>query len=178
MSKCVRCGNSFLMRRKVTLKDALICGKCYNELGFDNYLISESYRWDDIKDGYEAYRERENQKYWITEAEKRGLTVPHYRRLFSSGATDMEVKIFATIYALLDDEGKDADAIEISSGDNGSLNLSVDGEIFLSYKADGGVKWICFENESPEKIRISGAGRMNSLAPKIMQSFNSVYASK
>ena len=175
MSKCVRCGNSFLMRRKVKLKDALICGKCYNELGFDDYLISDSYRWDDIKDGYAAYRERENQKYWTQEAEKRGLTLPHYRQLFSLGATDMEVKIFATIYALLNDEGKDADAIEISSGDNGSVNLSVNGEIFISYKADGGVKWISFENG--EKIRIGGAGRMNSLSPRIIQAFDSAYPS-
>lgn len=175
MAKCVRCGNSFLMRRKVTLKDALICGKCYNELGFDNYLISDSYRWDDIKDGYETYRDRENQKYWSKEAEKRGLNVPHYRQLFSLGATDMEVKIFATIYALLNDEGKDADAIEISSGDNGSVNLSVNGEIFISYKADGGVKWIAFENG--EKIRIGGAGRMNSLSPRIIQAFDSAYPS-
>lgn len=177
MSKCVRCGNSFLMRRKVKLKDALICGKCYNELGFDNYLVSDVYKWDDIKDGYDAYRDRENQKYWISEAEKRGLTVPHYRRLFSSGATDMEVKIFATIYAILVDEGKDADAIDISSGDDGSLSLSVDGTIFITYKADGGVKWIVFENESPEKIRIAGAGRMNSLSPRIIQSFDSAYPS-
>lgn len=175
MSKCVRCGNSFLMRRKVTLKDALICGKCYNELGFDNYLISDTYRWDDIKDGYDAYRDRENQKYWIKEAEKRGLTLPHYRQLFSLGATDMEVKIFASIYAQLNDEGKDADAIEISSGDNGSVNLSVNGEIFISYKADGGVKWIAFENG--EKIRIGGAGRMNSLSPRIIQAFDSTYPS-
>lgn len=177
MSKCVRCGNSFLMRRKVTLKDALICGKCYKELGFDNYLISDTYRWDDIKDGYDAYRDRENQKYWIKEAEKSGLTLPHYRQLFSLGATDMEVKIFATIYALLNDEGKAADAIEISSGDNGSINLSVNGEIFISYKADGGVKWIVFENESPDKIRIGGAGRMNSLSPRIIQAFDSAYPS-
>lgn len=175
MSKCVRCGNSFLMRRKVTLKDALICGKCYNELGFDNYLVSNTYRWDDIKDGYDAYRERENQKYWTQEAEKRGLNVPHYLKLNSLGATDMEVKIFASIYAQLNDEGKDADAIEISSGDNGSLNLSVNGEIFISYKADSGVKWIAFEDG--EKIRIGGAGRMNSLSPRIIQAFDSAYPS-
>lgn len=87
----------------------------------------------------------------------------------------MEVKIFATIYALLNDEGKDADAIEISSGDNGSVNLSIDGEIFISYKADGGVKWIAFENG--EKIRIGGAGRMNSLSPRIIQAFDSAYPS-
>lgn len=78
---------------------------------------------------------------------------------------------------LLYDEGKDADAIDISSGDDGSLSLSVDGTIFITYKADGGVKWIVFENESPEKIRIAGAGRMNSLSPRIIQSFDSAYPS-
>lgn len=173
MANCVRCGSSFLMKRKVKLKDALICGKCYNELGFDNYLISEMYKWDDIKDGRDAYNDRQNREYWEKEAKKHGLTSPHYRQLTSIGATDMEEKIFVSIYALLKDEGKDADVIEVTSGDNGSVCLSVDGTVFITYKADGGVKWIVFENESPEKIRISGAGRMNSLTPRIVQAFDS-----
>lgn len=173
MSNCVRCGSSSIIRRKVKLKDAIICGKCYKELGFDNYLMPDLYKWDDIKDGYDAYRERENQKYWAGEAEKRGLALPHFRKLNSLGATDMEVKIFASIYAQLKDEGKDTDAVEISSGDNGSLNLSVDGGIFLSYKADGGVKWIALADDF-EKIRIGGAGRINSLAPRIIEAFDKV----
>lgn len=172
MEKCIRCNGSFLTRRKVKLKDAVICGKCYNELGFDNYIISSSYKWDDIKDGYEKYRERENRLYWIKEASKCGLTLPHYRQLNSISATDMEVKIFKAIYAILEDEGKDVDTIEISSGNNGSVSLSVDGTIFITYKADSGVKWIVFENESPEKIRIAGAGRMNSFAPRIVDAFD------
>lgn len=175
MDKCVRCNNSFLMRRKVKLKDALICGKCYNELGFDNYLISELYRWDDIKNGREAYWELENQKSLKKEADKQGLSVPHYRQLTKIGATDMEVKIFASIYALLKDEGKDADTVEIALGDNGSVLLSIDGIIFITYKADGGIKWINFENEDTEKIRIGGAGRMSSLAPRIVEAFNYAY---
>lgn len=171
MSKCIRCGNSFLMHRKVKLKDAFLCGKCYKELGFDNYLISESYKWDEIKDGYEAYQERKNREFWEGEAHKKGLTLPHFSALNKIGATDTEVKIMSSIYAILKDEGKDAGLIEISAGDNGSVNLSVDGEIFLSYKADGGVKWISFGDE---KIRIGGAGRTNSLAPRIIEAFDKV----
>ena len=172
MAKCERCGASFFGRRKVKLKDAYICGKCYNELGFDNYLVSDIYTYNEIKDGYEAYWERKNRAYWQNEADKLGLNVEHYKKLNSIGATDLEKKIFGAIYALLCDEEKDADKIEISLGDNGSVCLSVDGVVFITYKADSGVKWIVFENESREKIRIGGAARMNTLAPRIVEAYN------
>lgn len=180
MPKCIRCGKSTILKGHVALKDSAICTPCFLGLGFklnETGYAKTLYTYDDIKDGKAAMQEREtaerNRRYWESEAEKVGLTVPHYRQLYSLDATDMEKKILAQIYAILEDEDKDTEIIDITSGKNGSICLSVDGTIFITYKADSGVKWIVFENESPEKIRIAGAGRMNSLAPRIIQAYES-----
>ena len=63
MAKCVKCGGSFLTRGRIRLKDADICFKCFESLGFerkDGIYNGKQYRWDDIKDGYYAYRAKEN----------------------------------------------------------------------------------------------------------------------
>lgn len=64
MSKCIRCGGSFLTRRKVQLKDAEICGKCFKELGFDksDLLTASVYAYDEIKDGRDAYYQNKRNK--------------------------------------------------------------------------------------------------------------------
>ena len=179
MSKCVRCGKSTFIRGHVSLKDSAICSPCFLSLGFkfgDSALAKSLYSYDDIKDGREKMEERRtaewNQKYIQECADKFDLTVPHYRQLSKIHATDMERKIFSKIYAVLKDDGRDADLIDITLGERGSVCLSLNGTVFITYKADEGVKWIVFENESPEKIRIAGAGRMNSLAPRITAAFD------
>lgn len=57
MAKCIRCGSSFLTRRRIKLKDAEICGNCFKELGFDksDLLTAAVYPYDSIKDGKQAY---------------------------------------------------------------------------------------------------------------------------
>jgi len=64
MSKCIRCGSSFLTRRKVKLKDAEICGKCFKELGFgkSDLLIAAIYPYVAIKDGKTAYYANKRKK--------------------------------------------------------------------------------------------------------------------
>lgn len=64
MSKCIRCGSSFLTRRKVQLKDAEICGKCFKELGFDksDLLTASIYPYGAIKDGKTAYYANKRKK--------------------------------------------------------------------------------------------------------------------
>lgn len=179
MKKCARCGASFLTHMKITLKDAFICGKCAKELGFDRdfYLTSSIYTYDEIKDGREALFNRQIQERIYQsdkeEAYKLGITVKQFRQLEATGPTSMETKIFSTICAILRDEDRDPDLIDVALGDNGSLLLMVDGVIFIRYKSDSGVKWIVFENESEEKIRIAGAARLNSLAPRIAKAYDS-----
>lgn len=64
MSKCIRCGSSFLTRRKVQLKDAEICGKCFKQLGFDksDLLTAAIYPYEAIKDGKAAYYANKRKK--------------------------------------------------------------------------------------------------------------------
>lgn len=70
MSKCIRCGSSFLTRRKVQLQDAEICGKCFKELGFDksDLLTAAIYPYEAIKDGKTAYYANKRKKALIDEA--------------------------------------------------------------------------------------------------------------
>lgn len=179
MSNCIRCGGSFLTRMKLKLSDGYICRKCFNELGFDKsyYMISNVYSYEDIKDGFDAYYLKQSEKrakeYYFSESRKLGIAPEQFRQLEDAGPTEMEIKIFSTIAAILRDDGRDPDAIDIGLGENGSLRLMLNGEVFIRYKADGPVKWITFVNESDEKIRISGAGRMNSYASRIVQSYDS-----
>ena len=100
MAKCVRCGKSFLGRLKIKLKDAEICGKCYDELGFDpktGINIGSLYKWDDIKDGYDAMRDRENAKKQVQEAANIGLNLKLYRQLHKAQATDPEIRLMSAI---------------------------------------------------------------------------------
>lgn len=102
MAKCIKCGGSFLTRRKVKLKDALICGNCYRDLGFTNYLVSESYSFDDIKDGYDAYWKKKRKEEIKEQLKASGFSVKiagvnDYPEV---NPTDGEQKIFDYIKAL------------------------------------------------------------------------------
>lgn len=98
MSKCIRCGGSFLTRFKIKLKDAYICRNCAMELGFpkDFYLRSSSYSWDDIKDGREAYLLRMRKKE-IKDQVITGFKMAHYGERRELECTDEEREIFDII---------------------------------------------------------------------------------
>ena len=179
MAKCVRCGKSFFGRIKIKLADAEICSKCYDELGFDHktgLYIGSTYKWNDIKDGYDAMREKENTKRLAIEAADAGLNLKLYKQLNAAGATDPEKRLLGAICSVLADEGRDIDVIDTALGDNGSLLLMIDGVVFIEYKSDSGVKWIRFDNEGEEKIRITGPARINAMANRIVAAYDSVTA--
>ena len=84
MAKCIKCGKSFFGRIKIKLADAEICSKCYDELGFDHktgLYIGSTYKWSDIKDGYDVMRDRENAKRFAKNAAEVGLIPKHYKQL-------------------------------------------------------------------------------------------------
>lgn len=179
MAKCMKCGKSFFGRIKIKLADAEICSKCYDELGFDHktgLYIGSTYKWNDIKDGYDVMRDRENAKRLAKNAAEVGLIPKHYKQLNDAGATDPEIRILSAISALLSDEKRDVDVIDVALGDNGSLLLMIDGVVFIEYKSDSGVKWIRFENEGEEKIRITGPARINAMASRVVVAYDSAVA--
>ena len=176
MSKCVRCGGSFLTRGRIKLADADICFKCYDALGFDHktgIYVGRSYSWDQIKDGFDAMMARKHLKQAEKDAQEAGLPLRLYRQVSQVDSTPMEVKIMSAICAVLQDEGRDVDVMDAALGHNGSLMLMIYGVVFIEYKASDGVKWIRFCNEGDDKLRIAGAGRMNSLAPRIVAAYDS-----
>lgn len=65
MGKCARCGKDAFLFKNFKLKDGEICKKCFRALGFDKSydLITESYSYDEIKDGLdEMYRKKNEEK--------------------------------------------------------------------------------------------------------------------
>lgn len=99
MSKCIRCGGSFLTRFKIKLKDAYICGKCAKELGLekDFYKKSVAYSYDDIKDGWDAYLNRNR----IKPSPSVPFRMAHYGEERDVMATDGELEIYNKLIEIL-----------------------------------------------------------------------------
>lgn len=182
--KCARCGKGIgVVRRGQPIADGYICYGCLDEMGYDNKEFKRSAkRWtlsyQDLKDGPAAYYEKSakefSDKYDAGEAAKFGIDLTHYKQLDSAQATENEIKIFAAICSVLADDGYDVDPLHIEPGTNGSLMIMLDDAVMMEYKSEPSVKWIRFPNESEEKIRIGGVGRINSLAPRISAAYEAV----
>lgn len=176
MAKCVKCGKGFLTRGRIKLANADICFSCFDALGFDHktgIYSGNLYKWEDIKDGYEAMMARKHDEQRRKDASALGVTVEQLRSLSDMSATDMEKNIMAKICDILRDEDRDTSVIRADLGGGGSVMLSIDGTIIISFKADEGVKWIRFENEQGDKIRIGGPARLNSMAERIVTAYDS-----
>ena len=185
MAKCIRCGRSGMgvLHQAIKLKDKnFICFKCYKELGGqpmkDMTTAPLTYTYEDIKDGFEAYANRRLSDRILSvnmgEAEQFGITLKLVNQLNKAGATDPEKRLLGAICAVLADEGRDIDVIDAALGNNGSLLLMIDGPVFIEYKSDEGVKWIRFDNEGEEKIRITGPARINALASRVVAAYDAI----
>lgn len=176
MAKCIKCGGSFLTRGRIRLADADICFKCFESLGFDRktgIYDGKSYKWDDIKDGFDAMMAREHAVKNAIKANDLGLTPKLYKQLNNAEATDPEIRLMSAMCALLSDEDRDIDALDMDLGHNGSLLVMIDGVVIIEYKSDSGVKWIRFPHESEEKLRITGPASLNKLVPRIVAAYDS-----
>lgn len=116
MAKCIRCGGSFLVHRKIKLKDAEICGKCFKELGFDKsyYLISSIYKYNDIKDGLDTYY-KNKRKEDLKESILSDISI----KVTGNGeerdliCTEEEREVFDIIRSLIDDNGFDSNRLKL-----------------------------------------------------------------
>lgn len=170
MNKCVRCGGSLLLRGKIRLADAAICFKCFDELGFDHktgIYTGSLYKWDDIKDGIQAYWNIKNAE----TAASKGLSLSHWNQLSAARATDLEEKLFSAMCAIWEDEGCDVSRLVIAPGERGSLLVLLDGTVVLQYKGERQVRWILFP-DSPDKVRIGNSARINGLAKRLVSAYN------
>lgn len=169
MAKCKNCGKSMLLGR-IKLADAEICKDCIRALGFDGMVdgvVGSLYKWEDVKDGVQAYWDRQSAK----TAASMGLLLKHYRQLNAAGSTELEDKLFAAMCAIWKDERCDVSRLDISPGDGGSLLVLLDGVVVLEFKGEPDVKWILLP-DSPDKIYI-GSARITRLAKRIVDAYRS-----
>lgn len=59
MAKCKKCGKSLFLKKKIQLSDAEVCESCSTELGLDQCAYPPAFKYEDIKDGYQTYLERQ-----------------------------------------------------------------------------------------------------------------------
>lgn len=107
MAKCIRCGGSFLTRRKLELADGYICVKCFRELGFDKGydIISHIYAYDDIKDGIDAYYEKVNGSPEPDDFPAVTISMGNYGQERDLDETDGEIEIFEIIKEMAGEPG-------------------------------------------------------------------------
>lgn len=177
MAKCINCNGSFLTRGKIKLKDAYICFKCADALGFDHktlVMTGSLYSWDDIKDGADAY----NQRRWKADAERDrqenaerlGLFFSDYGVLSDLGCSDNEMKAVERVCALLDDEGCDPSRIEYEREPDQPLTAFVGDNVLYQLKYTKDVKWIMINDE---KHRISGPAGINKHVDRLVERYKS-----
>ena len=146
MSKCVRCGSSFLTRRRIKLKDAEICGECFNELGFDKsyYKLTSLYSYDDIKDGLLSYVEKQEKKR-LADAVLDSISVTingaQERDLI---CTEEERKVHDEICQFFDDNEIDREQLRLVRVSDNYLTIKFGEWDLVRYKYGPRSKWISF----------------------------------
>lgn len=181
MAKCIRCGGSLLLRGKVKLADAEICGKCYRELGFDvdqsGLLTARSTKWADMKDGKAEYDRRRWAKrkaeFAKAEAERLGLFYSDYATLDALECLDNEMKAVERVCALLEDEGCNSRKITYERDPGCPLGAFMGDEMLYQLRYTKDVKWIRIGPDGEKKM-ISGPAGINKLAPKLVERYNSI----
>ena len=155
MSKCIRCGGSFLTRRKIKLKDAEICGKCYKELGFDNPLTSDFYKWEDIKGGRDAYRikqaKEEIKKQAIANA---SISMAHYGEERDLICTEQERKMFDVLKKMMKELGYDDSPLQLVRVSDSYVTAKIEPWDVARIKFTPRAKWILFPTAGNEKHQL------------------------
>ena len=175
MAKCARCGigGLGLIRTGYRFSDGkYVCVPCALELGFEKQGIKNPcayYRYEDVKDGLQAYWDRRNADAINRRAARMDISPTQYEALDNANATEFEFKVFARICALLDDEGVDSTPLQVALGTNGSLLVMKEGTVLIEYKGEPDIKWIRLADEPDKKIRFGQIGRLNGLADRIVE---------
>lgn len=183
MAKCIRCGKSTLMRGHIKLSDADLCTPCFRELGFTKKLttadiiIIGSYKWNDIKDGKDAYDQRQWEKIKADNAksasDRLGLFYADYRVLDDLECSDNEMRAVERVCALLADEQCDPKRIEYERDPGAPLSAFVGNGLLYELRYTKDVKWIRIGPDGEKKM-ISGPAGINKLAPKLVERYNSI----
>lgn len=126
MGKCIRCGSPFVFRKKIQLKDAELCKRCFRELGFDedHDHFSEAYSYEEIKDGREEMIKRtqkarslsdlsEGQKgALIHEMEKNSFSIQYGGKEKALECEPEEEEIFNILCAMFEEIGRNPEQLD------------------------------------------------------------------
>lgn len=177
MAKCIRCGKSTLVRGHVKLADAAICTPCWKSLGFKltETASSDSYRYDDIKDGRDAYDQRRwaasQAKFNEAESERLGLYYADYDTLDALDCSDNEMRTVERICALLEDEDCKTRRISYEREPGAPLSAYIGDKKLFELKYTKDVKWIRI-GDNEDKHRITGPAGINKLVDKLIEAYN------
>ena len=177
MAKCIRCGKSTLVRGHVKLADGAICTPCWKSLGFKitETATSSLYRYDDIKDGRDAYDQRQwakrSAEFARNESERLGLYYADYDTLEALDCSDNEMRTVERICALLEDEGCRTNRISCEREPGAPLSAYVGDKKLFELKYTKDVKWIRI-GDSEDKNRITGPAGINKLVNKLIEAYN------
>lgn len=161
MAKCIRCGGSFLTHRKIKIKDAEICSKCFRELGFEkrDELTASLYSFDAIKDGRQAYYRNKT----IDSMKEEALSVPlvqfaSYGQKRDRNATEHELEMFEVLREL-----SNAEDLELIRRSDQYVTAAIGDYDLARIKFSPRAKWIMFPYieskqqkhyiEDPEDVR-------------------------
>lgn len=161
MSKCIRCGGSFLTRRRIKLSDSEICGKCFKELGFDKsyYLISHMYSYEAIKDGLDAYYARKHEED-IRDAVLSSISVKMTGGERDLICTEEEREIYDEICSFFDDNEIDRELLRLVRVSDNYLTIKLGEWDLVRYKYTTRAKWLSFPSIE------SGSNRHEIEAPE------------
>ena len=177
MAKCVRCGGSFLLRGKVNLADADICGKCFKELGFDkdDLLTASIYKYDSIKDGRDAYYMNCIKKSIVDEAlASASVKIVGGNNNHELVCTEEEREIYNIICSLANDDriqlfrksDNYVSAVITSSQGYGEMDIA-------RFKFTTRAKWIRFGPDF-EKVPLTDPDDVEDMADEIQAAYEAV----
>lgn len=172
MARCERCGGSFLTRFKIKLKDAYICGKCAQELGFskDFYQTSRFYSWDEIKDGKDAYLKRAAKDNAVKTALS-SFKFAHYGEERDLDCTEEELEIYDLLNELSD--GEDLKLVRKSPN---YVTVMLNDWDIARVKYTDRTKWIKFPllQTDNEKYEISAPEDVRELQKPLLRSIKMI----
>lgn len=174
MSKCIRCGGSFLTRRRIKLKDAEICGKCFQELGFDKsyYLISQQYAYDDIKDGLSMYYANKQKEAAIDEIiAAKPIRFADYGQERERIATEGELAMFGILKKMVNDPN-----LKLIQKSDQYVSVVLGEYDLARIKYTPRAKWIVFplSERRSEKLRIDSPGDVAQFSDLVRSSLDTI----
>jgi hypothetical protein len=179
MAKCIRCGKGTTFRGTVKLSDAVICGVCFKELGFEkrDLLTASVYKYDSIKDGRDAYYLRNMKKSAVdTLLDSVSVKIVGGGNNHELICTEEEREIFDIIRSVCDDDNLESDNIKLMRKSDNYVSVVMPsskgyGNMDLArVKFTNRAKWIQLAPEF-EKVKITTPEDVSVMAEDVRNAY-------